>query len=405
MLPRRHARPRRLRSPRRLSRSRRILAATLVVAAAAALTACAPTAPTPKPSTSGGAAHPSPSATPDPIAGLSVQQKVGLLFIVGTPATSADPATIDAVTNRGVRGVFLAGRSRAGTQATAQLVTQFTGIAPTAGTAAADVTLTVATDQEGGQVQVLRGPGFSDIPSALDQGGIDPATLKGSAATWAAELRSAGVTMNLGPVADLVGSPAEARGNPPIGGYDRQFGYDRDTIVAHAGAVAEGMRGAGVAPVLKHFPGLGHVTANTDTAKNVVDQAVTADSVDVDVFRRLLPSTDAVMMSNAVYASIDPSAPAVFSPIVVTQLLRQQLGFRGLIVTDDLSATAQLKAWAPGDRAVLAVAAGCDQLLVSADASVAASMIDAVVARAQSDPDFAKKVDAAARRVVTDRRG
>ncbi|TPX02294.1 glycoside hydrolase family 3 protein, partial [Schumannella luteola] len=142
-----------------------------------------------------------------------------------------------------------------------------------------------------------------------------------------------------------------------------------------------------------------------DTAKNVVDQAVTADSVDVDVFRRLLPSTDAVMMSNAVYASIDPSAPAVFSPIVVTQLLRQQLGFRGLIVTDDLSATAQLKAWAPGDRAVLAVAAGCDQLLVSADASVAASMIDAVVARAQSDPDFAKKVDAAARRVVTDRRG
>ncbi|TPW74907.1 glycoside hydrolase family 3 protein [Schumannella soli] len=380
-----------------------MLAAALALAAATSLAACAPAAPTPKPSAGGGTAHPSPSATPDPIAGLSVQQKVGLLFIVGTPATSADPATIDAVTNRGVRGLFLAGRSRAGTSATAQLVAQFTGITPTPGTAA-DVPLTVATDQEGGQVQVLRGPGFSDIPSALDQGGIDPATLKASAATWAAELRSAGVTMNLGPVADLVGSPAEARGNPPIGGYDRQFGYDPDTIVAHAGAVAEGMRGAGVAPVLKHFPGLGHVTANTDTANDVTDRAVTVDSADVGAFRRLLPSTGAVMMSNAVYAGIDPSAPAVFSPVVVTQLLRQQLGFRGLIVTDDLSATAQLKAWAPGDRAVLALAAGCDQLLVSADASVAASMIDAVVARAQSDPRFAATVDAAARRVIADRR-
>lgn len=386
-------------------RSIRLVAALVALGAVAALTACSGDGDdgsggtaSPKPSAS---SRPSPSPTPDPIADLTLQQRVGLLFLVGTPATGADPATLDAVTNRAVRGIFLAGRSRAGTAATAQLVAQFTGIVPATGDSG--IPLVVATDQEGGQVQVLRGPGFSEIPSAVDQGTIDPGALEASARTWGAELKSAGVTMNLAPVADLVGSPEQARANPPIGGYSREYGYDPDTIVAHAGAVAKGLRAAGVEPVIKHFPGLGRVTANTDTATDVVDTAVTADSPDVAVFRRLLPTTGAVMMSNAVYQSIDPSGPAVFSSAIVTDLLREQLGFRGLIVTDDLSATAQLEAWAPADRAILAVRAGCDQLLVSADPSVAAAMVDGVVAQAQSDPAFAKQVDAAARRIATAR--
>ena len=107
-----------------------------------------------------------------------------------------------------------------------------------------------------------------------------------------------------------------------------------------------------------------------------------------------------VMMSSAIYAQLDPSAPAVFSPAVVTGLLRDELGFDGVIMTDDLSGATQVAAWSPADRAILAIGAGCDIVLVSRTPTVAAEMIDAVVAKAKSEPEFADLVDAAARRVL-----
>jgi beta-N-acetylhexosaminidase len=84
------------------------------------------------------------------------------------------------------------------------------------------VPLLVSTDQEGGKVQVLRGPGFSDIPSALDQSRLATGALRADAASWAGQLRAAGVNMDLGPVADVVTSPRQAAANPPIGQLDRE---------------------------------------------------------------------------------------------------------------------------------------------------------------------------------------
>jgi beta-N-acetylhexosaminidase len=107
-----------------------------------------------------------------------------------------------------------------------------------------------------------------------------------------------------------------------------------------------------------------------------------------------------VMMSTAIYTQLDPGGPAVFSPSIITGLLRQKLGFDGVVMSDDLSAAEQTSAWSPADRAVLAVQAGVDIVLISADPSLAAPMVSAVVAKAQSDPAFAKLVDDAARRVV-----
>ncbi len=371
---------------------RRALA--LAAVCAAALTGCAAPQPPDAPATS--AADPTEAAPPDPIAGWTLEQRVGQLFLVGTPVESADPVTLAAVADAGVAGVFLHGRSSAGATATAELVAQFTSAA-----APGSPPLWVATDQEGGDVQVLGGAGFEDMPTALTSTGRSPEALRVDSQRWAEQLRAAGVTMNLAPVVDIVTSPETEDLNLPVGVYHRHYGYDQDTVTAYAGAFAAGMRAGGILPTLKHFPGLGRVTGNTDYAADVVDTTVDAAAADVAVYRALLAQGPAVvMMATAVYDRIDPARPAAFSAPVVTGLLREQVGFEGVVMTDDLSAPAQVEQWPPGDRAVMALEAGVDLLLVSADPSVFPQMHAAVLDRARADPVFARRVDESVRRIL-----
>ncbi|MDQ1121604.1 glycoside hydrolase family 3 N-terminal domain-containing protein [Microbacterium trichothecenolyticum] len=374
--------------------------AALLLLTALTLTGCVPPpAPAPSPTASptpSPTPTPTPTPTPDPAAGMSLDDKVGQMFMVGTSVDGADQTTLSAVSDDHIGGIFLHGRSDAGTQATADLVSTFTSAQ-----AGGQPALWVATDQEGGEVQVLSGPGFDEIPSAVDQGQQDDSTLRGNAATWGGQLAQAGVNMNLAPVADVVTSPETAQSNPPIGQLDREYGYDGATVAAKAGAFAAGMRDGGVLPTFKHFPGLGHVGDNTDTTAGVTDDFVTADGADVGVYSTVLPQGSAVvMLSTAVYDKIDPNSPAAFSPTVVG-VLRNTVGFDGVVTTDDLSAAQQVQAWSPADRAILAVEAGIDLLLVSADSSVYPEMHQAVLSKAQSDSAFAAKVDAAASRILT----
>ena len=370
----------------------------LVVTAALALAGCAPAAAPPTPSASATALPtptPTPTRTPDPLEGMSLADKVGQMFMVGTSVDGADPTTMAAVQNDHIGGIFLHGRSDAGTPATAQLVSGFTSTVP-----AGRPPLWVATDQEGGTVQVLSGPGFDDIPSALDQASSDDAALRASAATWGAQLAAAGVNMNLAPVADIVTSAEFAASNPPIGELAREYGYDGATVAAKSGAFAAGMRDGGVLPRYTPFPALGHVDDTPDNPTGVPAEPDTADGPDVGVYSSVLPQGPAVvMLSTAIYARIDPSAPAAFSPAVV-DVLRDAVGFDGVVTVDDLSAARQVQPWSPADRATLAVDAGVDLLLVSADPSVYPEMHQAVLSRAESDPAFAAKVDAAARRIL-----
>lgn len=347
--------------------------------------------PTPEPS-------PTPTPTPDPLEGLSLEQRVGQLFVVGTPAGRVDPQTLAAVADRHLGGVFLHGRSTGGVAATATVVARFTGAD---GAAVSGIPLWIATDQEGGEVQVLRGPGFDDIPYAIRQADLRPPALRKAARRWGQQLRQAGVTLNLAPVADIVTSHDTRFGNPPVGGLGRQYGYDRATVAAHAGAFAEGMRDAGVTPTFKHFPGLGHVRANTDHAGDVADTTVTADGPDIEVYRSLLAEGPAlVMLGFAVYERIDGSAPAVFSARIVTGILRGDLGYDGVVITDDLSAATAVSGVAPADRAVRALSAGVDVLLLSSGPATLPAMYDAVLQKARTDPAFAERVDESARRVV-----
>lgn len=353
---------------------------------------------TPQSGQSGEDASPTPSDTStDPLAGWSLEEEVGQLFMVGVDVAKQQDASWAAVQENHVGNVFIAGRSHAAPANVLALVRAFTDLVSPQTTHS--TAMLVATDQEGGNVQVLQGPGFSAIPSALQQGRMDVAQLQDEATTWGGQLASAGITLNLAPVMDLVdGDPAL---NAPIGHWDRQYGTDADTVASHANAFSAGMRAAGVAVAIKHFPGLGRVVGNTDVTADVHDTVTTRDDTSVGVFGQgIAGGAEVVMVSSAIYDRIDASAPAVFSPVVVDQMLRGDLGFQGVVITDDLSAAAQVSAWTPGERAVSAIEAGCDIVLVSATPELAPQMVEAVLTRARSDPAFAEKVHEAARRVL-----
>ena len=352
------------------------------------------------------AASPAPSATvtatatDGPLAGWSLEEKVGQLMMVGVDAQAPKQSSNEAVDTHHVGNIFIAGRTTAGSQATQKVISSFTSkVGP--GTTHATPML-VATDQEGGEVQVLAGSGFSDIPSALDQSAQPRDQLVASARTWGKELADVGVNMNLAPVADLV-DIARPASNEPIGRWGREYGHDAATVSSQAGAFAEGMQASKVIPTYKHFPGLGRVKDNTDTSAGVVDSTTTrsADTAVSVIFGAAIAAgAPVIMVSSATYSLIDPSAPAVFSSTIVTDMLRREMGFSGVVITDDVSAAVQVQDVSAGDRAVRAIRAGCDIVLASADPTVAADMVKALISTARSDPAFAARVDESATRVL-----
>ena len=365
----------------------------------------------PEPATSSAVPSPTAAASPAPsatatatatdgaLAGWSLEEKVGQLMMVGVDAQAPKQSSNEAVDTHHVGNIFIAGRTTAGSQATQKVISSFTSkVGP--GTTHATPML-VATDQEGGEVQVLAGSGFSDIPSALDQSAQPRDQLVASARTWGKELADVGVNMNLAPVVDLVDIDRPTT-NEPIGHWGREYGHDATTVSSQAGAFAAGMQASKVIPTYKHFPGLGRVTANTDTSADVVDRTTgRLPDTAVSVFASAIAAgAQVIMVSSATYALIDASAPAVFSSKIVTDMLRTEMGFSGVVITDDVSAAVQVQGVAAGDRAVQAIRAGCDIVLASAEPAVAADMVKALIAAAQSDPAFAARVDESAARVL-----
>jgi len=322
---------------------------------------------------------------------MTQAQRIGQLFMVGGAATGVGPATLSAISTYHVGNVILTGRSSRGVSATRAVTT---GLQARAGSAATGgVPLFVSSDQEGGYVQVLSGPGFSAIPQALTQGGWSVATLQAAAQHWGGQLAAAGVNLNLAPVVDTV---PVGQVNPPIGYYHREYGHTPDVVAPHGAAVVRGMAQAGVATAIKHFPGLGRVTANTDTTAGVTDYVTTSTDAYLAPFAAGIGAgAPFVMMSSAYYHQIDPARPAAFSPTVIGSLLRGRLGFRGVVISDDLGSAKQLAAWSPGARAVNFLAAGGD-LVLTVDPGLIPAMVGAVSARVAGDSAFRARVNAAA---------
>ena len=263
-----------------------------------------------------------------------------------------------------------------------------------------DVDAFVATDQEGGYVQVLKGSGFSALPAALVQGSWATATLRERATSWGRQLARAGVNVNLAPVADTVPSASFAPSNAPIGHWKREYGYDPATVSGASRAFSAGMLAAGVDPVIKHFPGLGRVTKNTDTSRNVTDTKTTRQDADLKPFvDGIAAGNDWVMVSNAHYSKIDAKNIAPFSSTIMRSMLREDLGFNGIIVSDDMCDAEQLAPWSPGTRALRFFEAG-GTMMLCVDAPKMPAIANALYAEASKDPAFAGLIDAAALHVL-----
>jgi beta-N-acetylhexosaminidase len=260
------------------------------------------------------------------------------------------------------------------------------------------VRLFIAANQEGGQIQQLTGPGFATMPSALEQGSWSLSTLRAAATDWGSDLRAGGVNLDLAPVMDVV-PQGSASSNAPIGQLDREFGFDPVTNGEHGTAFIQGMAAAGVTSVAKHFPGLGRVAGNTDFTSNVVDNVTTANDPYLNSFRAAVNAgVPMVMVALATYTKIDPTQLAAFSPTVM-RLLRNGLGFGGVIVSDDLGQAAAVQAIPVGSRATGFLTAGGD-LITSQSLAPAEQMAAAVLAKASGSAAFRATVNAAAQRVL-----
>jgi beta-N-acetylhexosaminidase len=326
-----------------------------------------------------------------------MDQRIGQLFLLGLANDQLGPAETDAIRTQHFGSVWFVEKSAAGVAAIRSVANAVQALA--AAETTGSVRFFVAANQEGGIIQSLSGPGFTTIPTAVDQGGIDPVTLRAQAAQWGRELFAAGVTLNFAPVLDVVPPGADAQ-NEPIGVLRRGYGHDPATVSAHGLAFMRGMDDAGVATTAKHFPGLGRVKGNTDFTSSVIDAETTRTDAYLAPFRDAIAAgIPFVMVALATYQQIDPSAPAVFSPVVQRQLLRDSLSFNGVVVSDDLGATAAVANITPGDRAVNFLAAGGD-LIISKTIAPAFEMAAAIRARVSTDAAFRSRVDDAAIRVL-----
>ncbi len=247
---------------------------------------------------------------------------------------------------------------------TPEALTELTRTLREAAAAGGQPPLLIALDQEGGEVK--RVPWAPPTLSTIQMGDeeSESAARSQGAATGIA-LRDLGIDVDLAPVADVPASEASFM-------YleDRTWSFSASTTSGLANAFAQGLESEGVTPVMKHFPGLGFATLNTDT------HAVTLTESTADLAPGLRPYEQAIaeripmiMLSNATYAAFDPLAAAGWSRAIATTLLRQQLGFAGVTITDSLTGTASARGMSPSQLAVSAADAGVDMILVTGSES------------------------------------
>lgn len=253
------------------------------------------------------------------------------------------------------------------------------------------VPLAIASDEEGGRVARLPPPA-TRWPSAR---ALARSPVSDAGARWSAgarELRACGIGLDLAPVVDV-----DAQANPVLG--ERAFGSDVATVVTHAQAAVQGLHDAGVASVAKHFPGHGATAVDSHLALPRCDASADAlRSVHVAAFAELLAAAPpaGIMTGHLLAPALDPHEPATTSAAITTGLLREELGYDGLVLTDSL-AMAALADRDPVETAVAALAAGADVLLTPPDPRAVVEGIVHAVERGRLPAD---RLEAAVDRVL-----
>jgi beta-N-acetylhexosaminidase len=300
------------------------------------------------------------------LAAMTLAQKAGQVLCAGFDGSELTPPLAALIGELHLGGLVYFERNVASRPALARLSAAVQQAARQSGQPA----LLIAIDQEGGRVTRLRAAkGFSEFASPQEvaaRGG--PEAVRAVAAAMAAELLEVGINMNLAPVLDTCGSsPA----NPVIN--TRSFGSDPHLVAACGVAFIQALQEAGVMAVGKHFPGHGDTTVDSHIALPVVAHGrARLEAVEFVPFQAALAAGVAGIMSAHVYfPAIEPTAntPATLSRRVMTDLLRGELGYRGLLLTDSLEMGALASSGYPAPLAAAhALAAGADLLLFNTDA-------------------------------------
>lgn len=257
----------------------------------------------------------------------------------------------------------------------------------------------IAIDEEGGRVARLSPPALSLPPMRLLADLGDLALVERAARAIGDELRCLGISMNFAPVVDVDTNP----NNPIIG--DRAFSRDPERVVEFASAYASGLHAAGVASCLKHFPGHGDTLLDSHLALPRVDHDVERlQAVELLPFRRLAHFADSMMTAHVMYPALDKQHPATLSRRIVTELLRDDLGFEGVLFSDDLEMQALAGHGSVEDAAIGAVRAGCDLLLICSRADLRSRAHAALALEVERDPVFETRCRQAVRRSLALRR-
>jgi beta-N-acetylhexosaminidase len=262
--------------------------------------------------------------------------------------------------------------------------------------------LLVAIDEEGGLVARLdERHGFPPTISAAELGADPDLAVTQLAGRHIAEtLASVGVNLNLAPVVDVNVNPT----NPIIGALGRSFSSDPSSVTTHAEAFVEGHREVGVRTTLKHFPG--HGSSTGDTHLGVVDVTDTWSAIELEPFRAMIRDglTDAVLTAHVFNAALDPEHPATLSAPTITGILREQLGWDGLVLSDDMQMGAIRQAYGYADGLRLAILAGVDVLTIAQqqvyEEGIVATTIDLIEALVGDGSIPEARIEESYRRIV-----
>jgi beta-N-acetylhexosaminidase len=306
------------------------------------------------------------------LAGMSVEDMVGQMFVVSVGGTEPEYYIEKMVRERNIGGVILFGynmKSKGQTQSLARQLQKLSmRTEPT-------VPLFVAVDQEGGSV--ASAPWVAPEPAAAEVGRRgDPDEARKIAARMGRQLLRGGINTDFAPVVDTGFGAA-------IG--DRSYGEDPELVAKMGAAAVEGFEEAGMVSAAKHFPNHGPATSDSHVSLPVIrHDARKLKTHDLPPFEAAIDAgVPMIMVGHLVYPAIDPGRPASFSGDAIS-MLRGDLGFDGVVVTDDLAMAGATGGGSVADAAVSAVEAGADLLIVSSAPQEQADAYDAVVEAARS---------------------
>ena len=332
----------------------------------------------------------------DRLSSLTLRQKVGQLFFIGIPDVEINDATRALLDEVSPGGICLFARNIREAGQTRSLLESLRVALP--------VPPFLSVDQEGGLVDRLRRIA-TPMPPASKVRTVEDAAELGS--IIGETLRLLGFNMDFAPVVDVIN---DERAECPNGLFSREFGRSEEDVAARAGTFLDALQAEGIVGCLKHFPGLG--AAQVDSHEELPEVLISEDELfatDLFPYRELLDDdrVQAVMVAHAAFPKlslqeIDQNGkllPSSLSYNLVTTLLRERLGFEGLVITDDLEMGAIVKNYGIGEASRMAFRAGADMIAICADADAIRSGYDAMRSAAESGEIDQDRLDSSLERI------